>query len=62
MEINLLLFLAIIWTLPWKGWALWLAAKRDEKIWFIAILFLNTMALLEIFYILFIVKKIHSKK
>jgi hypothetical protein len=46
-----------IWTIPWKGYALWLAAKRGQKIWFIVMLILNTVGILEIFYIFQIVKK-----
>jgi 4-amino-4-deoxy-L-arabinose transferase-like glycosyltransferase len=40
-----------VWTIPWKGWALWRAARRGEKKWFIAMLILNTVAILEILYI-----------
>lgn len=49
--------LLTLWTLPWKGWALWLAAKRGDKWWFIAMLVLNTVAILEIIYIFLIAKK-----
>lgn len=45
------LILLALWVLPWKGVALWKAAKRHEVWWFVAILVLNTLALLEIFYI-----------
>ncbi len=48
-----LLALSIFWALPWKGFALWRAAKLKHKRWFIAILILNTMAILEIVYLLF---------
>ena len=40
-----------LWTLPWKGVALWKAAHRREKKWFVALLIINTLALLEIYYI-----------
>ena len=46
-----IIILAIIWTLPWKGIAFWKAAKNDDKKWFIALLLLNTLAILEILYI-----------
>lgn len=46
-----------IWTLPWTGWALWLAARRREKWWFIALLLTNTLAILEIVYIFAIAKR-----
>ena len=50
---NLLLaiILAAAWTIPWKGVALWRAARRGEKIWFIVMLVVNTQAILEILYI-----------
>lgn len=46
----------LIWTLFWKGWALWTAARRTEKIWFVAFLVVNTLGILEIIY-LFLLKK-----
>ena len=49
---NPLLLTAIaLWTLPFKGVALWRAAKRGEKRWFVALLVFNTLAVLEIIYI-----------
>jgi len=45
------LLLVILWTLPWKGVALWKAARLRDKWWFIALLVLNTLAILEILYI-----------
>jgi hypothetical protein len=46
-----------LWTLAWKGWALWLAARRNENIWFIALLLINTLGILEIIYIFAIAKR-----
>ena len=43
-----------------KGYSLWSAAKRDEKWWFIALLILNTLGILEIIYIVFFVKQYHK--
>ncbi len=40
-----------------KGYALWHAAKRNETGWFVAMLILNTMGILELVYLYFIVKK-----
>jgi hypothetical protein len=58
---NQWLFWAIIitglWALPWKGIALWKAARRSEKWWFIALLLINTLAVLEILYIFVFSKK-----
>ncbi len=51
------LVLVVLWTLFWKGCALWTAGKRDEKKWFLALLILNTVGILEIVYIFYIAKK-----
>jgi len=53
----ILIFIIIVWVLPWKGWALWRAARLGQKIWFIVILILNTMGILEIIYLFVISKK-----
>ena len=50
-ENSALLTLIILWTLPWKGVALWRAAHRNEKWWFIVLLVVNTLAILEILYL-----------
>ena len=54
----LLLILAIIWVMIWKGLALWRAAERGEKIWFTVILIVNTLGLLEIIYLFFVVPRV----
>lgn len=55
---NWWIFVAIaLWTIPWKGWALWKAAKRNEPWWFVIILVLNTVGILEIIYIFFVTKR-----
>jgi len=54
---SLFIWLVLLWTLPWKGLALWKSAKNNHKWWFIALLVLNTMAILEIIYIFFFSKK-----
>lgn len=47
---------AVLWSLLFKGFALWYAARRGEKGWFIALLVINILGLLEIFYLLFVAK------
>ncbi|KKP87178.1 MAG: hypothetical protein UR90_C0012G0004 [Parcubacteria group bacterium GW2011_GWC1_35_8] len=56
-SVVILIMLLVIWTLPWKIYSLWLAAKHDHKKWFVAIVLLNTIGILEIFYIRKIAKK-----
>lgn len=53
----LFVFLAVLWQAPWKGVALWKAARNRHIGWFIAIFILNTMAILEIIYIFAFSKK-----
>lgn len=54
------IFPLIVWSIFWKGWALWTAAKKDSKPWFIVLLVLNTVGILEILYI-FVFSKPHKK-
>lgn len=49
--------LLIIWSLVWKGWALWTAARKGSKSWFVALLIVNTLGILEILYIYVFSKK-----
>jgi methionyl-tRNA synthetase len=56
------LFLILAWTLPWKGVALWKASKNSQKGWFVALLILNTLAILEIIYIFYFSKKQELKQ
>ncbi|MBI4101642.1 MAG: hypothetical protein HY443_01610 [Candidatus Nealsonbacteria bacterium] len=56
-ENQWVLLLITAWVIPWKGVALWRAARASEKKWFIALLVLNTLAILEIIYIFFYGRK-----
>ncbi len=51
------ILILIVWTLPWKGYALWLAARNNHPRWFIALLLINTVAILEIIYIFAVGRK-----
>lgn len=53
------LALVVVWSLLWKALGLWHAARRGDAGWFIAMLFLNTVGILEIIY-LFGVAKMRS--
>lgn len=54
---QILLFAILIWSIIWKGIALWKCAKLDQRNWFVAILILSTFGLLEIAYLFFFAKK-----
>lgn len=52
-----LLVLIVLWTLFWKGYAVWTAVKNNHKGWFVAVLVFNTFGILEIIYLFCIAKK-----
>jgi methionyl-tRNA synthetase len=47
----LLQFALLAWSIAWKGLALWNAAKHSQRNWFIVILVINTVGILEIIYL-----------
>ncbi|MFH1307635.1 MAG: DUF5652 family protein [archaeon] len=47
----LALVLIIIWSIIWKAIALWKSARRNHLVWFILLLVINTLGILEILYI-----------
>ena len=51
-----LLFLLVIWSIFWKGLALWHSGQRTQAGWFIALLIINTAGILEIIYLFAILK------
>lgn len=46
----------LLWTIFWKGYALWQAASKKHIVWFILVLVVNTMGLLEIAYVFYLNK------
>jgi len=54
---GLLFALLLIWSLTWKALGLWRAARTGSKAWFIAILVVNTLGILEILYLYVFSKK-----
>ena len=55
-----LLTVLLIWTLVWKGIALWKAAKNSQTAWYVILLAVNTLGILEIVYIFFFSKNKQS--
>ncbi|KPJ57223.1 hypothetical protein AMJ49_01260 [Parcubacteria bacterium DG_74_2] len=58
----LILPLIFLWTLVWKGIALWKAARNGHKKWFGVLLFINTLGILEIIYVFIFSKKKSEKE
>jgi methionyl-tRNA synthetase len=43
--------LAVVWSMAWKGVALWRAGRNAHLGWFIVLFIVNTLGILEIIYI-----------
>jgi hypothetical protein len=40
-----------VWTIAIKGYALWHAARNGHKVWFVVLLIVNTLGILELVYL-----------
>ncbi|MCX6742902.1 MAG: DUF5652 family protein [Candidatus Parcubacteria bacterium] len=47
-----LIILLVVWSIIWKGLALWKAARNGHAAWFVVMMIFNTVGILEIIYIL----------
>ncbi len=50
-------YLIIVWSIVWKGIALWYSARNKQLVWYIALLIVNTAGILEIIYLIFFKKR-----
>ena len=55
-----LIITILVWVIIWKGFALWRAGRKNSPIWFVALMVINTLGLLEILY-LFVFSKTGGK-
>lgn len=44
----------LLWTIFWKGWALWKSATKRQLVWFAILLVVNTASFLDIAYIFYL--------
>ena len=49
--------LLALWSLFWKGLALWKAARNDQRYWYVALLLINLAGILEILYLFVFAKE-----
>jgi len=42
----------LLWSLYWKALALWHSARRGNAIWFVVLLLVNTLGILDIVYLI----------
>ena len=48
--------LLVLWSVFWKGLALWHSARRSQPWWFVIMLVVNTVGILEIIYLFGVAK------
>lgn len=48
----MIMYPLLIWSIFWKGLALWRSARMNHRGWFIALLVINTVGIFEIIYIM----------
>ena len=59
---ELLIFLLFtIWSYCWKIPAVWKSVKNENKKWFIVFIFINTLGILEIAYLMYFSDRPKSK-
>jgi hypothetical protein len=51
----------VVWSLLWKGLALWHAGRKGQPWWFVILLVVNTLGILEIIYLFAVLKLKFSK-
>jgi hypothetical protein len=56
-QYSWLIIILLIWSFVCKGIALWKSARLSDKAWFIILLIVNTLGILEIFYIFIFSKR-----
>lgn len=61
-----ILSLIVLWSLFWKGLALWHSGRRGQPWWFVILLVVNSLGILEIVYLFAVAKlkweELFSKK
>ena len=56
-----ILVIALVWSIFWKGLALWHAGQRGQAWWFVILLIVNTVGILEIIYLFAVLRLGFSK-
>ncbi|MBI5148375.1 hypothetical protein HZA33_01720 [Candidatus Pacearchaeota archaeon] len=55
--LMVLFVLVMLWSLVWKGIALWKAGNNKQLTWFVVLFIVNTVGILEIVYLVWFQKK-----
>lgn len=59
---GLFVFVLLVWSFFWKAWALWQAVKKEDRIWFVVLLIVNTAGLFEIGYLFLFSSEAHANR
>lgn len=54
---SILVAVVFAWSIFWKGTALWRASKESQRNWFIALLLINTVGILDLAYLFYFSNK-----
>ncbi|MES2023899.1 MAG: DUF5652 family protein [Patescibacteria group bacterium] len=54
---NLIIAVVVAWTLLWKCYSVWLAVENKHKKWFVVLVILNTLGILDMIYVFGVLKK-----
>ncbi len=46
-----LIAVAVVWSAVWKALGLWKAGKSKDKFWFTVLFLINTLGILELYYL-----------
>tara|TARA_Y100000310_G_scaffold294100_2_gene324303 strand:- start:1726 stop:1971 length:246 start_codon:yes stop_codon:yes gene_type:complete len=52
-----LVYVLLIWTMIWKGIALWKSGRNKQLTWFVVLFIVNTAGILPIIYLIWFQKK-----
>lgn len=58
---SILLIIITVWSFAWKALGLWHAARNKQRWWFLAILLVNTVGVLEIIYLAWFRKDVNKE-
>ena len=45
------IYVILVWSIIWRGLALWHSAKNSQRNWFVILLVINTVGILDIIYL-----------
>jgi len=48
---SIIIILLLVWEIYWKAHALWIAARKGDKNFYIALLIINSLGIFPIYYL-----------